>query len=933
MKRMLINAAQPEEVRVALVDGQKLFNLDFENYSHEQKKGNIYKARITRVEPSLEAAFVDFGSERHGFLPLKEISREYFRSKSGEANVKMNIAELISEGQEILVQVDKEERGSKGAALTTFISLAGRYMVLMPNNPRAGGISRRIEGEDRDQLRAALASLDIPKGMGVIVRTAGVGRGEEEMRWDLDYLQQLWEAISAAGKSRRAPSLLYQENSVILRTIRDNLRRDVGELLIDNKEAFEEAQSFITQVMPHYAERIKLYEDPIPLFNRYQIESQIEMAFQRTVKLPSGGSLVIDPTEALVSIDINSARATKGADIEETALNTNLEAAVEIARQLRLRDMGGLVVIDFIDMNNTKNQRAVENKMNAALEADRARVQTGRISRFGLMEMSRQRLRPSLEELTTEVCPRCTGQGRIRDMKSLALTVLRVVEEECMKERNAVVRTQVPLQVASYLLNEKRLDVAAIERRTGSNVVIVPNVNLETPHYSLERIRNEVIEKEGLTASFEHTVTEQPEPDLPSMEMPVATREQPAVARMQPRTPTPAATAQSTQSTQQNNAAPQSSPQQNTAASESPKRAQQSARQATAPIAATSSSKGWLTRKLDTLFGGELGTTETPAQAAPQQSTARANTSDAKVPRNRNPRRGNDTDAGDATGQAKTERSGRNHGSRNQSSANRDASGPKRRDSNKPKKDHTADGNRTTSNTDPKAPPKTDANKDSSAAQAETQRSTSNSRGPRKQRPTDETRKPSEKTLANSKRKPLRDRSALGPKPQKPAAANSAAASSTTQTTPAAASATATTATPAPSAAPASAPPAQSTNSTPSAATATAAAVAASTTSASTTPASASAPAIKPPSQDVADSTESDAAAKPQQSEATATANVVSSKEDTATVDSANTPAKAESTGVEILPNGRAANDPREVRRRQREAELREQGIISKNES
>ncbi|MEE8244101.1 MAG: Rne/Rng family ribonuclease, partial [Pseudomonadales bacterium] len=465
MKRMLINATQPEEVRVALVDGQKLYDLDIENRGREQKKASIYKARITRVEPSLEAAFVEFGADRHGFLPLKDISREYFKNRSSDPG-RVQIQEAISEGQEIIVQVDKEERGTKGAALTTFISLAGRYMVLMPNNPRAGGVSRRIEGDDRDQLRAALSELNIPEGMGVIVRTAGVGRSAEELQWDLEYLLQLWDAVQIASKQEKAPKLLYAENNVILRAIRDNLRKDIGELLIDGKEAYDEAQVFIDQVIPHYKDRVKYYEDPIPLFSRYQIESQIESAFHHTVKLPSGGSIVIDPTEALISIDINSSRSTKGADIEETALNTNLEAAEEIARQLRLRDMGGLIVIDFIDMSSVKNQRAVENMMRDALEQDRARVQVSRISRFGLMEMSRQRLRPSLEELTTEVCPRCSGQGRIRDVKSLALAILRIMEEESLKERSTMVRALVPLNIASYLLNEKRKDVAEIERRT-----------------------------------------------------------------------------------------------------------------------------------------------------------------------------------------------------------------------------------------------------------------------------------------------------------------------------------------------------------------------------------------------------------------------------------------------------------------------------------
>ncbi|MEM1433316.1 MAG: Rne/Rng family ribonuclease [Pseudomonadota bacterium] len=493
MKRMLINATQPEEVRVAVVDGQKLIDLDIENREREQKKSSIYKARITRVERSLEAAFVDFGAERHGFLPLKEIAREYLTRKSGDGS-KAEQHEQVRVGDEIIVQVDKEERGTKGAALTTFISLAGRYIVLMPNNPRAGGISRRIEGEERDQLREAMSKLEIPQGMGAIIRTAGMGREAEELQWDLDYLLQLWDAIKNASDKERAPSLLYQENNVIIRAIRDNLRRDIGEVLIDSNEAFQEAETFISQVMPNYADRIKFYNDPIPLLSRYQIESQIETAFEREVRLPSGGSLVIDPTEALVSIDINSARATKGADIEETALNTNLEAADEIARQLRLRDVGGLIVIDFIDMSASKNQRAVENRLRKALEADRARIQVGRISRFGLMEMSRQRLRPSLEEISTIPCPRCGGQGRIRDTRPLGLAIMRVVEEECLKERSSMVRAMVPLSIASFLLNEKRQEVQEIERRTETHIQIIPNVNLETPSYAVERLREDQVE-------------------------------------------------------------------------------------------------------------------------------------------------------------------------------------------------------------------------------------------------------------------------------------------------------------------------------------------------------------------------------------------------------------------------------------------------------
>ncbi len=533
MKRMLVNATQPEEVRVALVDGQKLYDLDIENRTYEQKKGNVYKARIVRVEPSLEAAFVDFGSERHGFLPLKEIARNNGGAKRPTEG-RVNVQDVVSEGQELIVQVEKEERGNKGAALTTFLSIAGRYLVLMPNNPRAGGISRRIEGENRESLREILSDLEIPNGMGVIVRTAGIDRDGQELAWDLEYLLQLNKAISDAGDEHKAPALLYQENNVIVRAVRDCLRRDIGEVLIDGKEAYDQAHEFIDPVMPAYKNRIKFYDDPIPLFSRYQIESQIETAFEREVKLQSGGSVVIDPTEALVSIDINSARATKGADIEETALNTNLEAADEIARQLRLRDVGGLLVIDFIDMVAPKNQRAVEARMREALQEDRARVQIGRISRFGLLEMSRQRLRPSLDELTTEICPRCNGQGRIRGIESLALSILRVLEEESLKERSSMVRARVPLNVAAYLLNEKRREVADIEQRTSTHVVIVPAMELETPHYEIQRIREDTAETESSVPSYELTETGLNPDPLEVREQPAAKPPQEAAVKAPP---------------------------------------------------------------------------------------------------------------------------------------------------------------------------------------------------------------------------------------------------------------------------------------------------------------------------------------------------------------------------------------------------------------
>ncbi|WP_301834249.1 ribonuclease E [Pseudidiomarina terrestris] len=494
MKRMLINATQQEELRVALVDGQRLYDLDIESPGHEQKKANIYKGKITRIEPSLEAAFVDYGAERHGFLPLKEIAKTYF-PKGYTFSGRPNIKDVIKEGQEVIVQIDKEERGQKGAALTTFISLAGSYLVLMPNNPRAGGISRRIEGDERTELKEAMRDLKLPDGMGLIVRTAGVGKSAEELDWDLNVLIHHWQAIEKASEQRPAPFLIHQESNVVFRAIRDYLRRDIGEVLIDNPKVFEQVRDHVTLIRPDFVNRVKTYEGDIPLFNHYQIESQIESAFQRQVRLPSGGSIVIDPTEALTSIDINSARATKGGDIEETAFQTNLEAAEEIARQLRLRDVGGLVVIDFIDMTPMKHQREVENRLRDSLKQDRARIQVARISRFGLLEMSRQRLRPSLGESANHVCPRCDGHGTIRSAESLALSILRLIEEEALKDNTIQVQAQVPVTVATYLLNEKRKAIAEVEKRHSVSVLVIPNTNLETPHFDVKRLRNDEMDE------------------------------------------------------------------------------------------------------------------------------------------------------------------------------------------------------------------------------------------------------------------------------------------------------------------------------------------------------------------------------------------------------------------------------------------------------
>ncbi|BBU69424.1 Rne/Rng family ribonuclease [Fluviibacter phosphoraccumulans] len=496
MKRMLFNATQAEELRVAIVEGQKLIDLDIESAAKEQRKSNIYKGVITRIEPSLEAVFVSYGAERHGFLPFKEIAREYYAPNGEGSRAKMQ--ETLKEGQELIVQVDKDERGNKGAALTTYVSLAGRYLVLMPNNPRGGGVSRRVEGDDRSELRDAMAELTVPEGMSLIARTAAIGRTAEELQWDLNYLMQLWTAIDSVAKDNNAPLLIFQEGSLVIRAIRDYFQADIGEILIDTDDIFEQAQAFMSQVMPGNVNRVKRYHDDVPLFSRFQIEHQIESAYARQVNLPAGGAIVIDHTEALVSVDVNSGRSTKGSDIEETALKTNLEAADEIARQLRLRDLGGLIVIDFIDMESARNQREVENRLRDALHHDRARVQTSKISRFGLLELSRQRLRPALAETSYITCPRCTGTGHIRSTESAALHILRILEEEAMKENTAAVHTQVPVDVATFLLNEKRADIQAIELRHKITILLLPNKNLETPAHHIQRLRHDELNQDDM---------------------------------------------------------------------------------------------------------------------------------------------------------------------------------------------------------------------------------------------------------------------------------------------------------------------------------------------------------------------------------------------------------------------------------------------------
>ena len=537
MKRMLFNATQAEELRVAIVDGQNLLDLDIETLGKEQRKGNIYKGIITRIEPSLEACFVDYGTDRHGFLPFKEVSRSYFRDYEGG---RARIQDVLKEGMEVIVQVEKDERGNKGAALTTFISLAGRYLVLMPNNPRGGGVSRRIEGEERQELKAAMAELDIPNGMSIIARTAGIGRSAEELEWDLNYLKQLWQAIEEAGKAHHDPYLLFMESSLLIRAIRDYFRPDIGEILVDNQEVYDQVAEFMSYVMPSNVGRLKLYQDHTPLFSRFQIEHQIESAFSRSVSLPSGGAIVIDHTEALVSIDVNSARATRGSDIEDTAFKTNMEAAEEVARQMRLRDLGGLVVIDFIDMENPKHQRDVENVLRDALKKDRARVQMGKLSRFGLLELSRQRLKPALGESSHVACPRCAGTGVIRGIESTALHVLRIIQEEAMKDNTGEVHAQVPVDVATFLLNEKRAELFAMEERLDVNVVLIPNIHLENPHYEINRIRIDDVEEDGEPSYKRVAEPEEDESAKPfGSEKAKAARPEPAVKGVRHTQPAP----------------------------------------------------------------------------------------------------------------------------------------------------------------------------------------------------------------------------------------------------------------------------------------------------------------------------------------------------------------------------------------------------------
>ncbi|MFT7558580.1 MAG: ribonuclease E [Flavobacteriales bacterium] len=698
MKRMLINATQPEEIRVALVDGQWMYDLDIENRLREQKKANIYKGKITRIEPSLEAAFVDYGSDRHGFLPLKEISREYFQKQPHEIEGRVRIRDVLREGQEVVVQIDKEERGNKGAALTTFISLAGRYLVLMPNNPRAGGISRRIDGDERAEIKDALSAIEVPKGMGVIVRTAGVGRSAEELQWDLTYLLQLWTSIDETAKTHQAPEFLFKESNVIIRAIRDYLRPDIGEVIVDNEESFNLATEFIRQVMPNYQSKVKFYKESTPLFNRFQIEGQIETAFEREVTLPSGGAIVIDVTEALVSIDINSSRATKGGDIEETALQTNVEAADEIARQLRLRDIGGLIVIDFIDMQAPRNQREVESRMKNALGMDRARVQIGRISRFGLMEMSRQRLRPSLDEMTAKVCPRCSGQGTIRGTKSLALSILRLVQEEAQKEHSAEIRTIVPVPVATYLLNEKREAISEIETRNRTRVVVLPNPEMVTPHFEVKRLRSNDCEE--VEASYEIVIKDEDAGTEASLApKPPITMKKPAVEQLTPSQPAPASPS----------------------ASDKPKASVK--KDSSESISFTA----WVSAIIASIFGGNSKKEEEAKQNRERNQNRRPNNRNNRGQRNNNSRRRNNNDTRRNSNDEISDNL--DHGKPPEAERNARARNP-RNDRNKR---NTRDGNRD-NNTDSSPDSSADNNRD--ATQGNNSNVENNANRPQK-RPTD----------------------------------------------------------------------------------------------------------------------------------------------------------------------------------------------------
>ncbi|WP_119288625.1 Rne/Rng family ribonuclease [Azohydromonas sediminis] len=607
MKRMLINATQPEERRLAIVDGQKLLDFETEIEGREQRKGNIYKAVVTRVEPSLEACFVDYGEDRHGFLPFKEISKNYFREGVDAKTAK--IGDAIKEGQELLVQVEKEERGNKGAALTTFISLAGRYLVLMPNNPRGGGVSRRIEGEDREELKEAMDQLEYPKGMSLIARTAGIGRSAAELQWDLNYLLKLWDAIDGAAKAGKGAFLIYQESSLVIRAIRDYFTADIGEILIDTDDIYEQAHQFMNHVMPEMASRVKRYRDNAPLFSRFQIEHQIETAFSRTVNLPSGGAIVIDHTEALVAVDVNSARATRGTDIEETATRTNLEAADEIARQMRLRDLGGLIVVDFIDMEESKNRREVEQRLRDALRQDRARVQFSSISKFGLLELSRQRLRPALSEGSHITCPRCNGTGHIRDTESSALQILRMVQEEAMKENTAAVHVQVPVEVTSFLLNEKRNEITKIELKQRVTVLLIPNPHLETPNYKLERLRHDDPRLETYRASY--TMIEEPDDEVGITRREKArTKQEPVIKGVLPDVPAPVEAKPAPAPAPAPAAAPAPAP---AAAAPAP-----AAPAAEAPPAAGSGFFGWVRK----LFGAAPAAAPAPAPAAAAPAAA-----------------------------------------------------------------------------------------------------------------------------------------------------------------------------------------------------------------------------------------------------------------------------------------------------------------------